>query len=304
MKYCKNCGTELAEGAGFCEKCGNPVGQTPKQGNTKKKWVFAISSGVIILAVAIVGGLFAMGVIGDKVVQTSTDTADIKETPSVTGEAVGATEELEGSKQKDTSDNGNAEDMAWEAYVAYKAYMDAKINAELEDQNADYEQGDDSYMDMEEYLQGFGYYYALIYLDSDNYPEMVTSWKGARSGTSLYTYKNGNVVETDITHTSYIEYKDREGYVYSMFSESGTYSETFSKMEDSYPYLTQLYSNGGEYVSGIEESPAKGAGQIEKELGLKTQTEIWNKIEWEDFCSTIDEAYTQLLRRNKEKENN
>ena len=24
-KFCKNCGSELAEGAAFCEKCGAPV---------------------------------------------------------------------------------------------------------------------------------------------------------------------------------------------------------------------------------------------------------------------------------------
>lgn len=301
MKYCKKCGAELPESAVFCEKCGNPVGGMQKQGNGKKKWILAISSGVIILAVATVGVLFAMGVIGgkDDVVQTDADVTVPQGVSSVTGEAVSNTEELEGNKQKDALENSNSEDMEWEAFQAYKAYMDAKISAALEESNADYEYSDDSYMDMEEYLQGFGYYYALIYLDSDNYPEMVTSWKGAKSGTSLYTYKNGNVVETDISLTGHIEYKEREGYVYSIFNESGSYFEVFSKMEDSYPYLTELYSNGGEYVSGIEESPAKGAGQIEKELGLKTQTEIWNEINWEDCCSTIDEAYTQLLGRNK-----
>lgn len=303
MKYCKKCGAEIPEGVSFCEKCGNPVGEVPKQGSGKKKWVFAISSGVIILAVAVVGGLYVTGIIGgkDNVVQTSTDTADIQETPSVTEDGAADTEELEGDKQKDASDNGNTEDMAWEAYVAYKAYMDAKINAALEEYNADYEYGDDSYMDEDEYLKTSGYYYALVYVDKDNYPELVVNWKGAKSGVGLYTYKDSNVVETNITAASHIEYKECEGYVYDMFNESGTYAEYFGKMEDSYPYLTTLFTDDGDYISGIEDCPAKGAKQIEKELGIGIGTGTWNGI---DYSDTIDEAYTQLLSKNKSKENN
>lgn len=45
MRYCKKCGTEIPEGAGFCEKCGNPVGQVAKPGGGKKKWVFGIGIG-------------------------------------------------------------------------------------------------------------------------------------------------------------------------------------------------------------------------------------------------------------------
>ena len=88
MRYCKKCGAELPEDVSFCEKCGNPVGQVPKQGKSKKKWVIAISSGVIILAVAIAGVLFVNGVIGgkDKAVQVDADSV-VQETPSLSGEA-------------------------------------------------------------------------------------------------------------------------------------------------------------------------------------------------------------------------
>lgn len=187
MKYCKNCGEEISDGASFCEKCGNLVGQVPKQKGRKKKLVLAISFGVIMTAV-IVGGLFATGIIGGKedVAQTNSDVIVTQDTPSVTGDAVKSAEEIEGDEQKDTLGGSNEEDMAWEAFVAYKAYMDAKINAALEEHNADYEIYDDNYMDEDEYLRMAGYYYALVYVDDDGYPELVVKWKGAKSGVGLY----------------------------------------------------------------------------------------------------------------------
>lgn len=109
-----------------------------------------------------------------------------------------------------------------------------------------------------------------------------------------YIYKGGNVIETDISTSSGIEYKEREGYVYCIFNESGTYAESFVKMENSYPYFTTLFSDAGEYITGVEDCPAKGAEQIEKDLGINQG--IWNEI---DYCGTIDEAYTQMLSRNR-----
>ncbi|MCM1236148.1 MAG: zinc-ribbon domain-containing protein, partial [Ruminococcus flavefaciens] len=109
MRYCKKCGAELPEGVSFCEKCGNPVGQVPKQGKGKKKWVIAISSGVvIILAVAIVGVLFAKDVIGgtDNAVQTDAGTVVSTETPSASGEKVQSEKQSDNNEQKN-----NAEDM-------------------------------------------------------------------------------------------------------------------------------------------------------------------------------------------------
>lgn len=75
MRYCKNCGAEIADGISFCKKCGTPVGKVPKQENKKKKWIFAISSGVILCVAVTVGVLFAVGIFGgkDDLVQTGND---------------------------------------------------------------------------------------------------------------------------------------------------------------------------------------------------------------------------------------
>lgn len=77
MRYCKNCGAEIADGISFCKKCGTPVGKVPKQENKKKKWIFAISSGVILCVAVTVGVLFAVGIFGgkDDLVQTDNDVA-------------------------------------------------------------------------------------------------------------------------------------------------------------------------------------------------------------------------------------
>lgn len=294
MKYCKKCGAEIPEGVNFCEKCGNPVGQVPKQGNGKKKWIFAISSGVIILAVAMVGVLFATGVIGgkDNVVETSTDTADIQETPSVTGEAAADTEELEGDKQKDALENGNAKDMAWEAYVAYKAYITAGKDTGNYEEDSDEED-----TEIEDYDC-----YALFFLDSDNYPELMVWYGRARSGGCLYTYKNGEVIKTEMEAATGFLYREREGYVYHYFKESGFFNEYMSCLEGS--YCRELYS------CEVDDDVGKGADNIAKELGIGTgewKDELesgWSGPSNGGYCTTIDEAYTQLLSKNKEKENN
>lgn len=77
MRYCKNCGAEIADGISFCKKCGTPVGKVPKQENKKKKWIFAISSGVILCVAVTVGVLFTVGIFGgkDDLVQTDNDVA-------------------------------------------------------------------------------------------------------------------------------------------------------------------------------------------------------------------------------------
>lgn len=56
------------------------------------------------------------------------------------------------------------------------------------------------------------------------------------------------------------------------------------------------------------DTPMKGKEKIAKEIGLPDGE--WISVRWDagsgeiDYSSTIDEAYTQLLSRNKEKENN
>lgn len=295
MKYCKKCGSEIPEGVSFCEICGNPVGQAPKQGSGKKKWVLAIGSGVIILAVAMVGALFATGVIGgkDNVAETGTDTADVQETSGAVGEADKNTEELERDKQKDTSGGSNAEDKAWEAYVAYKAYIMASKNAVNYEEDSD---GENS--EIEDYDC-----YALIYLDSDDYPELVVWYARARSGGCLYTYKNGEVIKTEIETATCFWYREREGYVYHYFNESDIFNEYMSCLEGS--YCRELYSSEVEV-----DDAAKGADKIAEELGISTgewRDELdsgWSGPSNDGYCATMDEAYTQLLSRNKEKENN
>lgn len=90
IRYCEKCGSEIPKGARFCEKCGSriePDIQEGEEDSSHKKWIIGgIIGGVAVVAVVVVA-LFATGVLGgkDDVVQTSTDGADIQETPSVTG---------------------------------------------------------------------------------------------------------------------------------------------------------------------------------------------------------------------------
>lgn len=57
MNYCKNCGTELAEGTKFCMKCGTPVDGEKKQGGTNY-W------GVVFGIILLVSGLLTLSSTG------------------------------------------------------------------------------------------------------------------------------------------------------------------------------------------------------------------------------------------------
>lgn len=286
MKYCKNCGAELAEGAAFCEKCGNPVGQMPKQGNGKKKWVIGIGSGVIILAAAIVGVLFAMDLIGgkDKVVQTNTDTVDVQQTSDVTGEAVGSTEESERSKQKDTSENSNLKNQAWEAYVAYKAYLKGQKNVgELEDGNED-----------EEYIEQSQY--SLIYLDEDNYPELIVfhSMQTVENH-FLYTYKNGEVFFTEFTATE-IYYKERKGYIFDYSRHTiGTTWDFVAVLKGINTESVYNNSYEAEMNKSVEDSNYNLEEHFDSPDKVADQCGITGGWDEPVYGENIDETYTQFL---------
>lgn len=82
MRYCKNCGTQLRDGASFCPKCGNPVAQPrqevpnagyvqpgqaglnagggnpmPQKGNKKAIGIIAGIIGLIVVAVVLIVSL-------------------------------------------------------------------------------------------------------------------------------------------------------------------------------------------------------------------------------------------------------
>lgn len=287
MKYCKKCGAELAEGVSFCEKCGNPVGQMPKRGKGKKKWILAISSGVIILAVAVVGGLFATGIIRGKgdVAETDTNTADIQETPGSTGGIVANTQEPEADKQKDSLNNNDSKDMAWEAYVAYKAYLKGQENG---NENEDEDEYSAEYTDTRQI--------SLVYLDEDDYPELIVFHSNPTVDNHfLYTYKNGEVINTEYIATD-IYYKKREGYIFNYSRHTiGTTCDIVDVLKGTYTEC--VYRNN--YESELEESMEDSDYKVEEHFD--SPDEVAGKCGitggWDEpvYGENIDEAYTQLL---------
>lgn len=308
MKYCKKCGSEIPEGVSFCETCGNPVGQAPKQGSGKKKWILAIGSGVIILAVAVVGALFATGVIGgkDNVEETGTDTADVQETPSVTEEAGAVGQDTQESQKSDVN---VAEDRAYEAYVAYKDFIkqeyDEKIEEYYEESEEDEEDYDTlSFLKEEEECKS----YALIYLDSDEYPELLILQTYARPiGGGIYTYKDNEVEEiSDIGFGgSDISFQKKKGYIYSR----GWYTVEWTEGLDFYDgnsgqllFNNTIPDNGENNYYGVE--------KVAELAGIDNNGE-WTTLAFTDsedgsdlvWGENIDEAYTQLSRNMREENN-
>lgn len=288
MKYCKKCGAELPEGAGFCEKCGNPVGEAAKQGGSKKKWILAVSLGVIVLAAATVGTLAAIGVIGGKEDVAQTGAGVTTGQSGVTGAAVSggsvatvAPKEVPGEKDK------SAEDAAWEAYNAYKAYL--KGRDETEDIS------DDVY-----------YRYALIYLDSDDYPELVEYCNMPTvENIALYTYKNGEVTNTEFK-SSGVSYKKRQGYLYDVCRHSAVWAiDVVGELEGT--RVTILFDGGFTYNEMEDPDTKLSATVNEEEVPVEEYDKrlaeyIGNENDWDapEYFETIDEAFTILLKNLKE----
>lgn len=65
MKQCLSCGNRMKEESDFCDKCGAKFGET-KVKKAKKKKPFLIIIVFLVIASAIVGGLFIFGVFGKK----------------------------------------------------------------------------------------------------------------------------------------------------------------------------------------------------------------------------------------------
>lgn len=123
MKYCKKCGAEIQDDDRFCKKCGNPTQDIPK----KKGIIIGGCVGVIVL-VAVAGGLFATGIIGDKgeVVQTNNNAAVQQESLGVTGQAVSGNS-IEGT-ETDNQNEGQEENEVDE-YSANEKSADVMISS-------------------------------------------------------------------------------------------------------------------------------------------------------------------------------
>lgn len=282
MKYCKKCGAELPDGASFCEKCGNPIQGTAKK-SKKKKLIVCGCVGVIVLAIAVTGVLYATGMIGGKgeAVQADVDTVVPTEMPSVTEEAIGGTEADSQAEQK--TDVSDARDKAWEAYVAYKAYLGGQQDKEREDE--EYTDEDDGQTQ-----------FSLIYLDEDEYPELIVFRTQATVDNHfLYTYKNGAVVDTEFTATD-ILYKERQDYIfdYSRYTLGTTHDIVqVLKGED----METVYENL--YELEVEKSMEDSDYNIEEHFDSpeKVADKCGVAGGWDEpvYGANIDEAYTQFL---------
>ena len=124
MRYCKKCGAEITDGSSFCKKCGNPVQKPSKQESGKKKWVFAICSGIVICAAGITGIFFATGVLGGKgdVGQTGNDISmETGQEENVSESSVKGMEQSADEKTSEPpSQSGNKDDSAREKELLAK----------------------------------------------------------------------------------------------------------------------------------------------------------------------------------------
>lgn len=286
MRYCKKCGAEIPEGAGFCEKCGSSI-----QGNTKRKGIIIGSCvGVIALVAVVVGVLFAMGVFGEKadVVQTNTDAAVSQGGISVTGEAVGGTEgETPSEQESPVPDAGDARDKAWEAYVAYKAFLKGREKEYEENHQEDEISYEESYGNNQ---------YSLIHLDSDEYPELIVfDSLSTVENHFLYTYKNGEVIDTGFVATD-VYYKEREGYIFDYSRHTiGTTSDNVYVLKGT--YMENVYGNN--YESEWDKSQKNSDYKIEEHFDSPDKVAEKCGIigGWDEpvYGENIDEAYTQFL---------
>lgn len=270
MQYCKKCGMEIPEGASFCEKCGNPAGKVPGSRTGKKSVILGISvCGVLLLVAGIFLLVAGVKKDGEKPKQPISTSVAQKTEP--------------GSRDRDTS-----EEKFWEAYEAYKAHIDKERE----------EWGDDQ-IPYDDYHR-----YALIYLDSDDYPELVDASSLALCGVGVYTYKNGNVVLTTEEMQSGIYYLERKGYLYEAGGDEGNYSayEKIFIMESTAmrELIHKNYSDENANASG----KTIGAEKLAEELGISAEGWISVGGETESkfvkWADTLEEACIIVQRKDRQ----
>lgn len=91
--FCKKCGNQINEGQRFCSRCGEKIEFIPapavqenvapkkqpknKKAKNKKGLIIGIIAGLLVIVAAIVGILFATGVLGDDAKNSDVDTEDV-----------------------------------------------------------------------------------------------------------------------------------------------------------------------------------------------------------------------------------
>ncbi len=180
------------------------------QSKGRKSLIIGVCSGALFLAVG-TAILFATGVLGGKdkpkeVIAEAEEpekAADSEEQQKEEMEEK-PVEETKKPEQKEPEQDISSEEMANEAFEAYKAYI------------------------REKRYDGEGRYsYCLFYLDEDDYPELSIRFESGSTGNRyhLYVFQDGEVTETDfIGMNEFGMYKERSGYLYDMLSHTGTIS--------------------------------------------------------------------------------
>lgn len=298
---CKKCGAKIPDGASFCEKCGKPIQDIAKK-RKKKGVIIGGCVGVLVLVVVTIGILFVTGMMGDKKdgVQANADILVSQESPSVTEEEVtGIEAEKKNEQESQETDADNARDKAWEAFEAYKADIEYEYKTiEQEYEETLEEEEDTTAVSLEDYKRVHGY--NMIYLDEDDYPELIVydSYMTSLAKNYIWTYKNGVITKME-DFMDISSYQERQGYFYHLqHGLSGLEcTELISQMKGI--SVTEVITKEWESDGDSEEWEVFEKLDGYQILAEKAEIGSSTWIDITDFANTIDEAFTNLLEKNK-----
>lgn len=152
--------------------------------------------------------------------------------------------------------------------------------------------------------QDYSYYASkcgLIYLDSDDIPEMFIHYGIEASGTRILSYKNGEVVDFLFSRLYGIHYLEREGFVYDVVGHMGVATDTIVYLDDDgFHLLGSGYRFAGEETSdyirfeweGKEVSEEEYMNEIER-IFDDERSKTWTDYE-EDIIYSRDEMCDYL----------
>ena len=246
------------------------------QSKGRKPLIIGVCSGILLLAVG-TAILFATGVIGGKdkpeeVIAEAEEpekekVADSREQQKESIEEK-PVEEVKKPEQKESEQDMSLEEMANEAFEAYKAYIREK-----------------------RYDEEGRYSYCLFYLDDDDYPELSIRFESGSTGDRyrLYVFQNGEVTETDFRGMNeFGMYKERSGYLYDVLFHTGTVSCNVGILK-------------GASVEMLAEELYDCFNEDGKEVGTALEKEFRKKFgisdgEWRHTAdyATLEEAFEQL----------
>jgi len=149
---------------------------------------------------------------------------------------------------------------------------------------------------------GFDFYYALVYVDNDDIPELYAMGAYEADGDLICSYKNGRIIEQGLARTRGGKYVERSGVFVNQNGKQGHYYSIVYQLDETgfSPILNASYTE--RYVP-LENDPLEGVPPEGDEYEIIKEYFIDDKSVTKDEYDAAINAYVDLSQTVKFYEN-